>query len=268
MSVMSVRRRVYEILEVAHEGDRTSRVVDLFIMVLIGLNVAAIIAETVSPIYNAAPGFFRGFEIFSVGVFTIEYLLRVWSCTADPATKGAGLKRLKFVLTPLALVDLLAILPFYIAMLGFDLRVLRALRLFRIFRVAKLGRYSEVFATFGRVLHRKKEELLSITVIIFILLIVSSSLIYFAEIGAQPEQFSSIPASMWWGIVTLTTIGYGDLAPVTGLGRLLAAFIAVLGLGLFALPTSIIGSGFIEEIHEKNKLLDCPHCGKWISLGP
>jgi voltage-gated potassium channel len=168
-------------------------------------------------------------------------------------------------MTPLAVVDLFAILPFYLPFTGIDLRFLRIMRMMRIFRVAKLGRYSQSLQMLQRVIMIKKEQLICSLFILLLLVIVAASMLYYAENGVQPEVFSSIPASMWWAIATLTTVGYGDVYPVTGLGKLMASIIAVLGIGMFALPTGILGAGFVEEMSQRQKPSRCPHCGKEIS---
>ena len=263
---MQLKKRAYEILEVAAPADTTSRLFDIFILSLIVLNVVAIVLETVEFVYEMSPFFFRSFEVASVLIFSVEYLLRIWSCTASSNYASPVYGRIRFALTPLALIDLLAILPFYLSFLDLDLLFIRALRLFRLFRIAKLSRYSLALQTFGRILSAKKEELLTTLFFLFLLLLFASSLMYFAENEAQPEHFSSIPATMWWAIVTLTTVGYGDTYPVTGPGKFLAAVIAILGIGMFALPTGILGAAFVEEIQNRkisSKL--CPHCGKEIN---
>ncbi len=264
------KRRVFEIIEVASPGDQPSRIFDIFIMTLISLNVAAAILETVESISTQHARFFRNFEIFSVAIFTAEYLLRIWSCTVDARFMNPILGRIRFALTPLLIVDLVAILPFYIPMIiPFDLRFLRALRLIRILRMLKMGRYSESLKVFARVLKLKKEELVIAVFITLILLIISSSLMYFVENQAQPESFSSIPEAMWWGVATLTTVGYGDVYPVTPVGRFLGAIIAILGIGMFALPAGILASGFVEELQKKRtRPMRCPHCGKNIYEAP
>jgi voltage-gated potassium channel len=255
--------RTYEILEKAEPDDTVSRAVDGLIIALILLNLTAIILETVGELHLRYGDWFEAFELFSVALFTVEYLFRLWSCTAAPDYTGPIAGRWRFARTPMAIIDLLAFLPFYLTLGGLDLRFLRILRIFRIFRVAKLFRYLEALQTLGRVLRAKKEELVVVLLILVVLLLFSSTLIYYAEHEAQPELFSSIPAAMWWGIATLTTVGYGDIYPVTPLGRLLAAFITVLGIGMFALPTGIVGSGFVEEIQKrKGGKRTCPHCGK------
>jgi voltage-gated potassium channel len=261
-----IRRHVFEILEVSKAGNLPSKIFDIFIITLISLNILAVIMETVESLMFRWGKFFEIFEIISVVIFTVEYLLRLWSCTSDRQYSKRIRGRIRFAFTPLAIIDLIAILPFYLPMLiGVDLRFVRALRLFRIFRVFKFGRYSQSLRSMANVLRAKKEELIITGFTIFIMLIVVSSLMYYFEHEAQPEAFSSIPAAMWWGVASLTTVGYGDIYPVTAVGKFLAGVIAVLGIGLFALPAGIIASGFIEEFQKKRgKQTICPHCGKVI----
>jgi voltage-gated potassium channel len=207
------------------------------------------------------------FEVISVAIFTVEYLLRLWSWTENEKYRHPFFGRLRYIFTPMALIDFFAILPFYMPMfIPFDLRFLRGLRLFRVFRLLKLGRYVKSLRTIKNVFVRKKEELLITTFSVLILLIFASSLMYFVEREAQPNKFTSIPAAMWWGISTLTTIGYGDIFPITVLGKLLGSLIAILGIGLFALPAGILASGFASEIKEQRvETKVCPHCGKEMS---
>lgn len=261
---MSLRKRVYEVVEVAKSDDKLSQAFDVFIVTLIGLNVIALILESVENIRDFSPKLFGVFEYISVVLFTVEYIARIWSCVENMTYKKPISGRLRFSITPLAVIDLLAILPFYIPSTGLDLRFLRVLRMMRIFRVAKLGRYSQSLQTVRRVVTAKKEQLICALIILLLLLVIASSMLYYAENLAQPEIFSSIPASMWWAVATLTTVGYGDVYPVTTLGRLMASIIAILGIGMFALPTGIVGAGFVEEIERHKKLIKCPHCGKEI----
>ena len=259
---MNPKQRVHALLEGSASGTRLGKLFELWMLCLIALNVVALILETVQPVHRSAPDLFHGFEVFSVAVFTLEYLLRLWSCTAAEKYSHPVMGRVRFAFTPLAIVDLLAILPFYLPQVDIDLRFVRIVRLFR---VAKIGRYSKALSTFARVAAAKRAELIAILSILVILLILASSLMYYAENEAQPDQFSSIPAAMWWGIATLTTIGYGDIYPITGIGKLLAGLVAVLGIGMFALPTGILGAAFVEEIQGvKKKRTICPHCGKEI----
>ncbi|MCL6471796.1 MAG: ion transporter [Firmicutes bacterium] len=248
-----LKERVYEIIEVSPPGDLTSRVFVVFIMTLIIASTIAVMFETVESISSRYRSFFVLFDAFSVAIFTIEYILRLWTITASEKYRRPILGRLRYAITPLAIVDLVAILPFYIPAVLIDLRFVRVLRLFRIFRVFKLGRYSESLMTLGRVMRAKSAELAIILFVIAVLLVFSSSLIYYAEHDAQPKAFPNIPASMWWGVVTLTTIGYGDVYPITPLGKIFGAIVAILGIGMFALPAGILASGFSEEIRRKQE---------------
>lgn len=250
------RQRLFDLLEVG-DGGSLGRVVDIFIMSLIAANVCVVILGTVDSIHERFTDFFLYFELFSVAVFTVEYFVRVATCTMDSEYSHPVYGRIDFITSPYLIVDLLAILPFYVGFFFFDLRVLRALRLFRFFRLFKLTRYSDSIQTFVTVLRRKKEDLVVSVTATSILLLVASSLMYFVEHEAQPEKFSSIPAALWWGVATLTTVGYGDVYPITPVGKFLGAIIAALGVGLFALPASILASGFVEEARE---IEYCPHC--------
>ncbi len=265
---MGIRRRVYEILEVARTGDRTSRLTDTFILSLILLNVAALVLETVKPIYDAGRIYFDGFELISVVIFSIEYVFRMWCCVEHPKYQLPILGRLRFARSPLALIDLLAVLPFYLPMLGVDFRFMRTLRLARIFRVAKLARYNAAIRMFGLVLVKKRAELLVALFMVLVTLVLASSLMYFVE-HEDNQSFSSIPEAMWWGIITLTTVGYGDVHPASPLGKVLGAVIAIIGIAMFALPTAILGAAFVEELRRKQSRPEvapqtCPHCGKEI----
>lgn len=264
-----VKHRLYEILEAAPSENSTARTFSIFIMTLIFLNVIAVVAESVESLAIRYRSFFDMFEVFSVLVFTAEYLSRLWACTVNPKYSHPVFGRLRFAMTFFALVDLMAIFPFYLPMIvPFDLRVIRTVRLFRVFRLFKIGRYSESLRVFARVFASKKEELLITVFIVFVLLVVASSLIYFCESEAQPEAFSSIPAAMWWAAATSTTVGYGDVYPITPMGKFFGAIIALLGIGMFALPAGLLASGFAEEIRKvKTERRICPHCGKPIN-GP
>ncbi|HYP52092.1 MAG TPA: ion transporter [Pyrinomonadaceae bacterium] len=265
-----MKRRVFKIIERPTADDLVSRVFAVFVMTLIVFNVLAVVLETVEEISRPLARVFQLFEDFSVVVFTVEYVLRLWSCVSEPKYRHPVRGRLRYALTPLALIDLLAIIPFYLEFLPVDLRFVRVLRLFRLLRIFKLARYSASLRTLDDVVRSKKEELLVTLFIVAVMLVFAASAMYYAENEAQPDKFSSIPSSMWWGVTTLTTVGYGDVFPVTPVGRLLGAIIAVLGVGLFALPTGILASGFSEELRKnrRRELVVCPHCGRNVHERP
>jgi voltage-gated potassium channel len=262
----SLQRKLFDIIEPGQTDNILNRTFSIFIMTLILLNVLLVILETVDVIYSEYYLIFEILEIISVFIFTVEYLLRLWICTLNPKYSAPVVGRIRYALTPLAIVDLLAIAPFYLPMLlPFDLRFIRALRLTRMLRVLKIGRYSESLKTFYSVLSAKRAEIFIVLFVMFILLITSAVIMYYVENDAQPEAFSNIPQAMWWGIATLTTVGYGDIFPITPLGKIFATVIAILGIGMFALPAGILGSGFIEELQKKKNIATkCPHCGKDI----
>jgi len=247
------RKRVSELLEKGHESDKPSKIVNLLLILLISLNVIAIFLETVDPIYQQYRSAFWYFEVFSVAVFTLEYIARVWSCIelddADAASPIRG--RLRYMLTPIALVDLLAILPFYLSLyLPIDLRFLRVLRLLRLF---KLTRYSPALGALLDVVQKEADALLASVVVLLMMLVISAGGIYLLENELQPETFGSMPSSLWWAIVTLTTVGYGDVVPLTTLGRAFGGFIGLIGIGMIALPAAILASGFAENIRGRKQ---------------
>lgn len=263
---MKIKNRLYNILITEEIDDPLEKRFNWFITGLIFLSVISVILETEESLFTRFSAFFLGFEVFTVIVFTIEYFLRLWVCTIDPRYSSPVMGRIKYAFTPMALIDLFAILPFYIPKAGLDLRVLRAVRLTRLFRLLKLGHYSQSLRTLGKVLKSKREELLVTLFAGVILLIISSSLMYYIERDAQPDKFNSILSSMWWGVATLTTIGYGDIIPITALGKLVGSFISILGIGLFVLPAGILASGFSAELQNNVKKPEiCPHCGKEIN---
>ncbi len=261
----SIRTRAWQVLEVAQPGDKASRAFDVFILSLIFLNVVAMILGTVASVQQRFGAILQWFEIGSVAVFTVEYAGRVWSCVTDPEYRGAVRGRGRFATGPMALIDLLAILPFYLPFVGLDLRFVRVLRLLRIVRVAKVGRYYSSLRLISAVFREKKEELVLTTALMAMLLVMSASTMYYCENTAQPEQFPDIPSTLWWAVVTLTTVGYGDVFPVTVAGKFVASIIAILGIGMFALPTGILGAGFVEAIQKQRAgPRKCPHCGNEI----
>lgn len=266
-----MKSRIYEIMEKAKPKDIASLIFDWSLMLLITLNVLSIVLESFASVALAYKEFFIVFETTSVIIFTLEYMLRLWTSDLKYPNKYKMVSLLTFAFSTMAIIDLLSILPFYIPLATpIDFRILRVLRLTRILRILKIGRYSESLALIGRVLKRSRSDLLVTLFITFLLLLLSSSLMYFVENPAQSDKFPNIVSSAWWTIITLTTVGYGDVYPITILGKILGGFIALLGIGLVALPTGIISSGFMEEIRikqlkEGRESLVCPHCKLAIS---
>ena len=254
MAGSGLRQRVWELLDVSEDpqsGVADWDWVDVILLVLILLNVVAVILETVKSFQLRFGTAFRVFEVISVGVFSVEYAARIWACTADPRYRQPIIGRLRYVSGFDGVVDLLAILPFYITLAlpaaALDLRILRVLRLLRFARVLKLGRYSDSLGRMKRVIGARRGDLGVALAAVGVVLILASSAIYYVEVDTQPDVFTSIPAAMWWGISALTTVGYGDITPVTPLGKFLGGIIQLLGIAIFALPAGIIAAGYEEE---------------------
>lgn len=249
---MQIKKRLFEIIQAADPNDKASRVFDISLMTLIVFNVFLVIADTfVLP--ETLKKISSTIETVSVIIFSIEYVLRIWTADLLFPDKKVWKARLKYVFSFLALIDLLAIVPFYLPFfIRVDLRVLRILRIIRLLRVFKLNRYTNAITSVFVVFKNKKDELLSSVFVVLLLMIIASVLMFSIENEAQPQVFRNAFDALWWALATLTTVGYGDIYPVTSFGRILSSIIALLGIGLVAVPTGIISAGFMETV-EKNK---------------
>src|SRR6476620_7679599 len=247
-----LRRRVYHVLEQGPVGDRVSKVVDRFLVVLILVNLIAVALESI-PEYEARYGAaFAAIELFSLLVFTLEYVLRLWSAVEHgPHQHMAPMRaRLKYALSPAGIIDLIAVLPFWFAMvLPGDLRVVLVFRMVRFF---KFARYSPAMRSLLDVLYNERRALFGCLVIALGSALVAASLMHLAEGNVQPEKLGTIPDALWWSIVTIGTIGYGDVVPVTALGKLIATATIFLGLIMMALPVGIIATAFADQIHRRD----------------
>ncbi len=249
MNQKHFRERIFQIIEPGKTSDRISRLFDKFILTLIALSVLSVILESFPNLADKYSVFFSSFEVFTIIVFTIEYILRIYTANFKYPADNELHSIIKYIFSPMAIIDLVAILPFYLPLLiPIDLRFIRILRFVRIIRIFKINRYTRSLILIRKVLVRRKEELLLTIFITFLLLVLSASIMYYIESKAQPEAFPNIIASFWWAIATITTVGYGDIYPITMLGKILSGIIALLGIGIVALPTGIISSGFIEEL--------------------
>ncbi len=257
-------------------GDGDSKVVDTFIITLIGINVLLVIIET-EPTTSGYKTWFELCEAISTIIFSVEYVLRLWIAPLDPRFQERIKGRARYAATPMALVDFVAIAPFFLIFLeSLDLRIARAIRLMRLLRILKIGRYAHAIRTLSNTVNRKKEELAITTFVSSMVLVLTSSAMYFVEHGADPnnpDHFRSIPETMWWAVVTLTSVGYGDMYPITPLGMVVGAIVCTIGVLLVALPTGILASGFLEEMREQQRGKDsdvfgyCPHCGEKLIPG-
>lgn len=270
MDISAVRAYIFQILEPRSGGGRVSLFFDMFITFVILLSITVMVLSSVNFLSARYSEIFRVVFFFTTIVFSIEYPLRLWSCTADPRYRLPVRGRLSWALTPFALIDLIVVFPFYLYLFtGINVTALVVLRVFRVF---KLIRYSESITMIGRVVRAQRDMLITAYLVLFIALISASTLMFQIEHPYQPDTFSSIPATMWWGIVTLTTVGYGDMVPVTAMGKILGGCITLLGIGIFALPAGILASGFTHELERRTaskrvhhadhhgQVYLCPHC--------
>lgn len=260
-----IKKRIFEIIQTGERGDTISITFDFIIIALIIVNVITIIIDTFT-ITDAVRNAISKIETVSVVIFTVEYLLRLWTSDMLNPDYGKIKAMVKYIFSFMAVIDLLAILPFYLPFLiPFDLRVLRTLRIVRLFRLFKVSRYTNAFTTISTVFKRKSSQLISSVFVVALLMVISSILMYNAEHDVQPDKFENAFSGLWWAVATFTTVGYGDIYPITVAGKILSSFIALLGIGLVAVPTGIISAGFVEVVtesqEEKNKKQFCPYCG-------
>lgn len=256
MKQINVRAKAYHLLEDGFSGSIQSKILSGFIVLLIIANVAAVIVESYAPLGKSYEIEFFLFNLFSVLIFTVEYFARVWACIDAEeidATKPIR-SRIGYMMSPVALIDLLAVLPFYLSFIfSIDLRYLRMLRMLRLLKLTHYFKGLNLF------IHVLKQELATISAALFIMMILvifSASIIYGVEHAAQPEVFDSIPSAIWWAVVTMTTVGYGDVIPVTLVGKFIAIFIMLLGVGVVALPAAMLAARFGEELRIRKSQLE------------
>jgi voltage-gated potassium channel len=229
------------------------KLVDYALVTLISVNCVFSILESVEDLAIVHGHIFHAFDHLSVAAFSVEYVLRVWTAVeiGQPRYRHPLWGRLRFVFTPMAIVDLVAIVPFY---LGFFVEVdLRAMRVLRLLRVFKLTRYSQAMGIMIDVMRQEAKSISTMLFIFLVILIFVSSLMYMLEHPRQPEVFADIPSAMWWAVVTMTTLGYGDMVPQTALGRILGGCTALIGVGVIALPAGVLASGFSEQLRRRRQ---------------
>ena len=249
-----LRKHIRQLLELNEESGRATNITVYSLALLIGLNVMAAVLDSVPSIERHLGDHFMRFEIFSVAVFTVEYLARLWAAVEldDPRFRRPVLGRLRYAVTPLAIVDLIAILPLFLsAFITVDLRFMRLLRVLRIF---KLGHLLPGMGIFFDVMRAQRRTVEAVLFLLLVGVLFAASGIYFFEHDAQPEAFGSIPEAMWWAIVTLTTVGYGDVTPVTTGGKLFGASMTLLGIGMVAIPAGILASGLGTELERRRNI--------------
>jgi voltage-gated potassium channel len=251
-SAAKLRGRLYEILHHGTVGDRTSRTVGQFIVLLIIVNLIAVTLQSMPDLAERYGPLFSAVEIVSLTLFTLEYGLRVWVAVDHPPNHHLGphRARLRFIVSPMGIVDLLAVLPFWLALVvPADLRVILV---FRVVRFLKLTRYSAGMSSLLHVIYAERRALFGCFIILVGATLIAASIMHLIERNVQPEKFGTIPDAMWWAIVTLGTLGYGDAVPVTALGRVIAGVTIFFGLIMVALPVGIVATAFAEQIHRRD----------------
>lgn len=252
----TLRAKTYLLLENETNNNFATKAVTFFLIFLIVANVTAVILESEATINQRFATQFYWFEVVSLSIFCIEYLLRVWCCVESikyqhmPTYKA----RVRYIMTPIAVIDLIAILPFIIAL--FFTIDLRSLRLLRVLRLLKLTHYFKGFNIFITVIAKEFKSLVAAMIVIQVLIIIAASLMHIIEGHTQPEHFGSILESIWWAVVTMTTVGYGDVVPISPLGKLVSTFIMLIGIGLVALPAGMLAARFGEELRERRDTLN------------
>lgn len=255
MAVGTVKQAIFRQFDPSVRKQGLS-IVNRFVIFLILAAVASAVIETEQAISGGREWLFRTLELGFGVLFLIEYCLRLWIADLNPAYSDSRHPRLKFATSPASIVDLLAIIPSFFYFAGGATLALRFVRFFRILRLARLGRFSRAWSELAEAVSSRREELFLAFSLACFTLLVASSLLYWAESDAQPEKFGSIPRAFWWGVVTLTTVGYGDVYPVTTLGKFFSGLVSVAAIGAIALPTGILAAAMSDVVQRRRKSSD------------
>ncbi len=253
------RQKLFHILHKPSPQNPWAKYVNYLLAALIVTNALFVAIETVPSIGPVFRPYFLGFEILSTSIFAVEYLARLWVCVEQDRYAEPVRGRLRYALSPLPMLDLIVILTFWSSV---DLRFLRVARMVRLLKVLNLAHFEQSLTRVGAALSRRKELLIVAVVMMVLCIYASAAILYQLEHSAQPKVFSSIPETLWWAMTTLTTIGYGDMVPVTPFGKLCAGLISVFGIGVFALPTAIVTAAIVEAGASDNGPVICQHCGR------
>ncbi|CAH1387621.1 ion transporter [Candidatus Nitrotoga sp. M5] len=257
MNLRPIQVRLYQILESEVKHDRTAKFCTVLISTVVLLNIVAVVLESVNTLYQKWGIYFDLFELFSIILFSIEYLLRIWANGASlPSGQGNTWRgRKAYILSFYGLIDLVALAPYFLQMLmpGLDLRVIRAVRLLRVF---KISHYSTAIEDLVQAIYEERRSFAATLYLLLITVLITSSLMYFAEHKAQPEIFASIPDAIYWAVITLTTVGYGDFTPVTWIGRVISLFTAFLGVCTVAILTGIVASAFANQMARRRVIFE------------
>ena len=245
-SLNKTRKRLFDIIQIGNTSDRPSRYFDIFIAVVIIANISVLFLETFQSLSEYF-GLFDAIDNITVSIFIVEYILRIWTADFLFPEQKRGVAIFRFITSANGIIELLTILPFFFLS---GMVVFRMLRVVRIFHLFRLNSHYDSFSVIRTVLNEKKNQILSSLFIIFIVIMASSLLMYNVENKVQPESFENAFSGLWWSVSTILTIGYGDIYPVTILGKILGVLISFLGVFAVALPTGIISAGFVEQYQE------------------
>jgi voltage-gated potassium channel len=280
MTLLAARKALHAFLEEDYPRGLGKKLFRSFMYALISVNILLIVLETAPDITPVTTGISTTIYFFSICIFIVLYVLRLWACVEDPRFSKPLTGRLRYMTTPYAVIDLLVLIAFTTPISFMrDPLVYEVIRFLRLSIILKLIRYSDSLQTMSRIFISKRKPLGMALYMLLFLLLITSTMMFLVEHSAQPEKFSSVAESMWWGIETLTTLGYGDIVPITPVGKLLGGFVALLGIGMFAIPAGILASGFYEEytreeekVANRNRSLAegeetedqgvCPICGR------
>ena len=243
---MNIKKELHLIFEYPRKH-KYGILIQSFIFLNIFISIVIMFLQTEKSL-NAYTNIFYVINFINIIIFTIEYILRVYSIGFDSKER-----RIKYMLKPMMIIDLIAILPFYLSVFNLDFGFLRALRVLRIFKLFRLTKFAEFDGLVVSIIKEKKEEFIFIAITLVVLLITITPLVYYFEKNAQPEVFTSMGTTMWWTIITFTTVGYGDMYPITLMGRITTTFVSFLGIAFYAIPGSIFTSALLEKINIKKQ---------------
>lgn len=249
------RQKIHALVFPSPYGGAMQKIFEVFIALWVLLSVIAVILESVQSVHYILNLQFVILDAVAVAIFTVEYCMRLYSCVEEPGFKGAVLGRMKQAKSPSTLIDFLAILPFYLEVFLHHLFDLRFLRVFRLARLLKLTRGSDASTVLVKVVVREWPIMSASAFIMLLLVILTASLGYLFEHDVQPDKFENIPTSIYWAVITLASVGYGDISPVTPIGRTLTIVLALLGIGIFAIPAALLASAFSDELVKKRDAL-------------
>lgn len=257
MNLRPIQVRLFQILESEVKHDLSARFCSIFIATIVLLNIVAVVLGSVNTLYQRWSIYFDYFEWFSIILFSVEYLLRIWASGARfPLDQGNSWRgRKAYILSFYGLIDLAALAPYFLQVLipGLDLRIVRAVRLIRVF---KISHYSTAIEDLVQAIYDERRSFAATLYLLLITILITSSLMYFAENEAQPEKFASIPDAIYWAVITLTTVGYGDFTPVTWPGRVISLFTAFLGVCTVAILTGIVASAFANQMARRRVIFE------------